>query len=253
MNERPRADERAPADEDRAALRRGAGDSAFEQEARFGLALLRRHVWSLLLAFAGLLLPLWAFAELAEDIHRQEALVFDVPVLQYAHGLSRGSLDFLFGLLSKLGYQWGVVPFDIVLVLALTVLRRFREASFAALALGGSGLLNIAAKQFFARERPSLWESIAPEHNYSFPSGHAMGSMTLAAVLILLCWPTRWRWAVIVSMVPFTVLVGFSRLYLGVHYPSDILAGWAVATAWVVAVYLLAYRGGLHKPWQKIA
>lgn len=253
MSERPRADERAPADEDRAALRRGASDSAFEQEARFGLALLRRHGWSLLLAFAGLLLPLWAFAELAEDIHRQEALVFDVPVLQYAHGLSRASLDFLFGLISKLGYQWGVVPFDIALVLALTVLRRFREASFAALALGGSGLLNIAAKQFFARERPSLWESIAPEHNYSFPSGHAMGSMTLAAVLILLCWPTRWRWAAIVLMIPFTVLVGFSRLYLGVHYPSDILAGWAVATAWVVAVYLLAYRGGLHKPWQKIA
>lgn len=253
MSERPRADERAPADEDRAAARRGAGDSAFEQEARFGLALLRRHGWSLLLAFAGLLLPLWAFAELAEDIHRQEALVFDVPVLQYAHGLSRASLDFLFGLISKLGYQWGVVPFDIALVLALTVLRRFREASFAALALGGSGLLNIAAKQFFARERPSLWESIAPEHNYSFPSGHAMGSMTLAAVLILLCWPTRWRWAAIVLMIPFTVLVGFSRLYLGVHYPSDILAGWAVATAWVVAVYLLAYRGGLHKPWQKIA
>jgi len=253
VNEQPRADPRAPTGEDRAARRRGAGDSALEQEARFGAALLRRHGWSLLLAFAGLLLPLWAFAELAEDIHRQESLVFDVPVLQYAHGLSRASLDFFFGLISKLGYQWGVVPFDLALVVALTALRRFREASFAALALGGSGLLNIAAKQFFARERPSLWESIAPEHNYSFPSGHAMGSMTLAAVLILLCWPTRWRWPVIALMVPFTILVGFSRLYLGVHYPSDILAGWAVATAWVVAVYLLVYRGGVLRPWRKSA
>ncbi|WP_255322872.1 phosphatase PAP2 family protein [Lysobacter sp. K5869] len=249
MSEPSRADDAsARSEEARAAQPRGTGDNALKQEARFGAALLRRHGWSLLLAFAGLLLPLWGFAELAEDIHRQEALVFDVPVLQYAHGLSRASLDALFTLVSKLGYQWGVVPFDLVLVLALTALRRFREASFAALALGGSGLLNIAAKQFFARERPSLWESIAPEHNYSFPSGHAMGSMTLAVVLILLYWPTRWRWAAIGLMVPFTLLVGFSRLYLGVHYPSDILAGWAVATAWVVAVYLLVYGSAL-RPW----
>lgn len=249
MSEDPRT---APprSDEQRAARRRGPGDSALEQEARFGAALLRRHGWTLLLVFAGLLLPLWAFAELAEEIHRQEAIVFDVPVLEYAHGLSRQSLDLFFSVIAKLGYQWGVVPFDIALVIALTALRRFREASYAAIALGGSGLLNIAAKQFFARERPSLWESIAPEHNYSFPSGHAMGSMTLAAVLILLCWPTRWRWAAIGLMVPFTVLVGFSRLYLGVHFPSDILAGWAVATAWTVAVYLLVYRGGLRRPWQ---
>lgn len=272
MSERPRADA-APAvqargaearaaearaaeastAEARAAQPRGGDDNALQQEARFGLALLRRHGWTLLLVFCGLLLPLWAFAELADEIHEQEALVFDVPVLEYAHGLSRAGLDRLFTVFSKLGYQWGVVPFDIALVVALVALRRFREASFAALALGGSGLLNIVAKQFFARERPSLWESIAPEHNFSFPSGHAMGSMTLLVALALLSWPTRWRWPVIGLMLPFTLVVGFSRLYLGVHYPSDILAGWAVATAWVVAVYLLVYRGGLLRPWRKPA
>lgn len=237
--------------EDAAALRRGPGDSALEQEARFGVALLRRHGWALALVFLGLLLPLWAFAELADEIHEREAIVFDLPVLQYAHGLAREGFDTAFVLLSQLGYLWGVVPFDIGLVLILTLRRRFREASFAALALGGSGLLNIAAKQFFARERPSLWESIAPEHNYSFPSGHAMGSMTLLVTLLLLSWPTRWRWPVLAIMLPFVPAVGFSRLYLGVHYPSDILAGWAVATAWVVAVYLVVYRGGLRRPWHR--
>ncbi|MEH6417800.1 phosphatase PAP2 family protein [Pseudomonas sp. CGJS7] len=228
---------------------RGGDDNALKQEARFGLNLLRRHGWMLLLVFAGLLLPLWAFAELADEIHEQEAIVFDVPVLEYAHSLAREGFDRLFVLFSQLGYMYGVVPFDIGLVMVLSLRRRFREASFAAIALGGSALLNIAAKQFFARERPSLWESIAPEHNYSFPSGHAMGSMTLAAVLILLSWRTRWRWPVLALMVPFVPLVGFSRLYLGVHYPSDILAGWSVATAWVVAVYLLVYRAGARQPW----
>ena len=87
-----------------------------------------------------------------------------------------------------------MVPFDSGLVLVLAAMRKVREGLFAGIALGGSALLNLGAKQFFARERPSLWESIAPESTYSFPSGHAMGSMTLAAVLVLLAWRTRWRW-----------------------------------------------------------
>lgn len=225
--------------------------SALGQAARFGASVLRRHGWALLLVFAGLLLPLWGFAELADEIHEQEAIVFDVPVLEYAHGMAREGYDRFFVLISRLGYLHGVVPFDLALVAVLVWRRRLREAIFAAIALAGSGLLNIAAKQFFARERPSLWESIAPEHNYSFPSGHAMGSATLAVTLILLSWSTRWRWPVLAVAVPFVFLVGFSRLYLGVHFPSDILAGWAVATAWVVAVYLAVYRGGLLRPWSE--
>ncbi|MEG3791939.1 phosphatase PAP2 family protein [Lysobacter sp. CCNWLW3] len=227
-----------------------ADGAALKQEARFGAAFLRRHGLRLLLVFAGLLLPLWAFAELADEIHEQETIPFDEPILRFAHSLAGEGFDRFFVAISKIGYLYGVVPFDIVLVLGLSLLRRFREATFAAIALGGSALLNIAAKQAFARDRPSLWESIAPEHNYSFPSGHAMGSATLACVLTLLAWRTRWRWPVAAVMAAFVLVVGLSRVYLGVHYPSDILAGWSVATAWAVAVYLLAFRGGVG-PWRR--
>lgn len=227
----------------------GDGAQALKQEARFGAAFLRRYGLRLLLVFIGLLLPLWAFAELADEIHEQETVPFDVPILQFAHSLAREGFDSFFVVISQLGYLYGVVPFDIGFTLVLIHLRRFREATYAAIALGGSALLNIAAKQGFARDRPSLWESIAPEHNYSFPSGHAMGSATLACVLTLLAWRTRWRWPVAATMAAFVVLVGLSRIYLGVHFPSDILAGWAVATAWAVAVYLLLFRGGIG-PWR---
>ncbi|HZH43048.1 MAG TPA: phosphatase PAP2 family protein [Lysobacter sp.] len=216
---------------------------------RFSLRWLRRSWLRLTLVFVGVLLPMWAFAELADEIHERETIGFDEPVLLFAREIGTPALDRFFVLVSWIGYAWGVVPFDIALVLLLALWRRYREAMFAALALGGSGLLNVLTKHVFARERPSLWESIAPETTFSFPSGHAMGSATLAWVLLLLSWPTRWRWPVLLAMATFVLLVGFSRVYLGVHYPSDILAGWAAASTWAVAVYLIVFRG--RRPWTR--
>lgn len=219
------------------------------KELRAGRSFLRRHRWRLLLLFAGVLLPLWGFAELADEVHEADAFDFDEPMLQLAHSLARDGFDRWFLLFSALGYEYGVVPFDVALVLALAWRRRFRESIFAAVALGGSALLNIATKQVFARVRPALWESIAPESSYSFPSGHAMGSMTLGMVLLLLAWPTRWRWFALAAMAFFVPMVGLSRVYLGVHYPSDILAGWAAAMVWAVGCYGLMFYGRL-RPWQ---
>ncbi len=214
-------------------------NSIVRQEARFGAAFLRRHGWRLTLLFGGVLLPLWGFVELADELREAEAFPFDAPILQLAHAMARDGFNQLFLLFSALGYEYGVVPFDITLVVALAWRRRFRESIYAAVALGGSALLNIAAKQAFARDRPSLWESISPEHSFSFPSGHAMGSMTLAVVLMLLALPTRWRWSAIVAMGVFVPMVGLSRIYLGVHYPSDILAGTIAAVAWCTLSYLI--------------
>ena len=107
--------------------------------------------------------------------------------------------------------------------------------------------LNLLLKEFFARERPDLG-SLLTESSYSFPSAHAMGSMTLAIVLSLLAWHTRWRWPILIAALAFALAVGASRVYLGVHFPSDILAGWAAAVAWAVGVYAVVFRGTL-RPW----
>lgn len=222
---------------------------AIGEDARFGMDFLRRRWRRLLLAFAGLLLPLWGFGELADEVREAEAFPFDAPLLQFAQAVARDGFDRAFLLFSQLGYQWGVVPFDALLVLALAALRKLREGLFAGIAIIGSALLNLGAKQLFARARPSLWESIAPESTFSFPSGHAMGSITLALVLVLLAWHTRWRWWVAAPMAAFVAMVGLSRVYLGVHYPSDILAGWAAASAWTVAAYLLVFPHG-QRPWR---
>ena len=230
-------------------LRPWAAMKVAREDARFGIDFLRRRWRRLLLAFVGVLLPLWGFGELAEDLHEGEVFFFDAPLLQFAHSLAADGWNALFVRISALGYLHGVMPADVIILLVLAMRQKLREGLFAGFAIIGSALLNLGAKQLFARERPSLWESIAPESSFSFPSGHAMGSMTLACVLVFLAWHTRWRWPMLGATSLFVALVGLSRVYLGVHYPSDILAGWAAAITWTVVMYLLVFPHG-RRPWK---
>ena len=96
-------------------------------------------------------------------------------------------------------------------------------------------------KAIFIRPRPEEWTRIVEETNYSFPSGHAMSSAALAFALIVVTWRTRWRWPVVVVMALYTMMIGLTRLYLGVHYPTDIIGGWFVSAAWVAIVVLMLY------------
>jgi len=207
-----------------------------------------RNAWRFVLLFVGVLLPLAGFVALADEVHELEAIYFDDLLLWKLHALHSPGLDRFFVLLSKLGYEWFLIPADVLIVGLLAWRKRWREASFVAICFAGSALLNLGSKRFFQRDRPSLWESIAPESTFSFPSGHAMGSMTLAVTLVLLAWNTRWRWPVALAALAFAVLVSVSRMYLGVHYPSDILAGWCAALVWVVGCFLVMFRR--RHPWR---
>jgi len=217
-----------------------------QAESRAEAAGLRRwlahNAWRLALLFAGVLLPLAGFAALADEIHEAESLHFDDALLLRMHSIASPALDAFFVLFSKLGYQWGVIPLDVLIVAGLLFARQWRKATFAGTAFIGSALLNLGSKQIFQRDRPSLWESVAPESTFSFPSGHAMGSMTLALTVVFLAWNTRWRWPVLIFALLFAAVVGLSRVYLGVHYPSDILAGWCAALVWVIGVHAVMFR-----------
>ena len=220
----------------------GAAARVVGDAAGYGLRFLRKHAWRMVLWFACLLLPLWGFAALVGEVHEKKVFPFDAPILTMLHAVATPTLDHFFVLMTRLGYSWGVVPLDVIFLLLFVLLRRFRDALFFGIAVIGSGVLNIVAKNHFARMRPDLWLSITPETTYSFPSGHAMGSATLGVAVILLCWPTRWRWPVTIVSLIFVLLVGVSRVYLGVHYPSDILAGWTAAIAWTFGMYALVDR-----------
>jgi membrane-associated phospholipid phosphatase len=201
----------------------------------------------LLLLFFGVGLPLAAFGALAEDVWSQGGIAWDVPILRYMHRHATPGRDDAMMFISDIGYLYGVVPAAVVIGIVLIALRRRGNALFWAVAMVGAGSLNTGAKLLFRRTRPDLWLSAAPEHTYSFPSGHAMGSMAFAAALAVLAWPTRWRWWAIILGGAFTLIVGFSRIYLGVHFPSDVVAGWSASLVWVLGLSQVAY-GRLVKP-----
>ena len=216
-----------------------------KSEIGYGARFLSRHGWRVLLAFLGVLLPLIAFASLVGELREGGKFFFDAPIMLALHQQASVGRDAFFVFVSKLGYLWGVIPLDVLIIAWLVFRRRLRDGLFFGLAVVGSLIINLAAKNHFGRVRPELWLSLTPEMTYSFPSGHAMGSVTLGVAAILLCWNTRWRWLVLVGTSAFVFLVGVSRVYLGVHYPSDILAGWTAGAAWVLLMYQLVAR---HSP-----
>jgi len=208
-------------------------------EIGYGARFLTRESLRILGAFLLIVLPLTGFAGLVEELREDGGFFFDQPILLALHQLATPRVDAFFVAVSKLGYQGGVLPADVCILAWLAYRRRFRDGLFFGLSVVGSLLVNLGVKSHFARARPDLWAVISPEMTFSFPSGHAMGSATLATAVVLLLWPTRWRWWALSVGLIFVVLVGMSRVYLGVHYPSDILAGWTAAIAWVLAMHWL--------------
>lgn len=136
----------------------------------------------------------------------------------------------------------GLLVLGIVIYLLLT--NRRAIAVFALASVLGGTALSTLLKMTYNRPRPDL-TTMSQQFTSSFPSGHAMLSavtfLTLGAILSQLA-PTRaLRIYAIVAAIALTILVGVSRVYMGVHFPSDVLAGWCLGAAWALGCSTLAY------------
>ena len=149
----------------------------------------------LLALFAGVLAPLFLFGELADGIREGEPFSFDEAILHFMRRHASDSLDQLMLFASWIGSGPVIGTIDVLACLLLLSRRRWADALFWTLATGGAALLNLVAKEGFERIRPDLWQSIAPETSFSFPSGHAMQTTALATALVVLAWPTAARLA----------------------------------------------------------
>ncbi|MBN3766945.1 phosphatase PAP2 family protein [Burkholderia sp. Ac-20365] len=148
-----------------------------------------------------------------------------------------------FAAATHVGDPWVLAVCCAAGVMALLWKRHTLLACALAAASGGNGLLNMTLKQLIRRARPEYDTALASVHSWSFPSGHTSGSLAtfgaLAYVLIRTL-PARWRLPVVLGAVAVIGTIAWSRLMIGVHFASDVLAGALSSTAWLTACVLAA-------------
>ena len=182
-----------------------------------------------------------AFEDLAVQVHANSTTLHDIDtnVHEWArYTRTPGSTRF-FTTMTLIGTPLPLGIFVAVIVVFLIAKRHWRWAVYLAFTTAVGALLNIELKAYFHRTRPDLAEALRHASGFSFPSGHAMGatvvfgSLAYLAVRAFARWQWRWRAAVLAFALSMIIAIASSRIYLGVHWISDVGAGMAAGLVWV--------------------
>jgi undecaprenyl-diphosphatase len=194
---------------------------------------------------------LWGFVELADEVTEGSTRAWDESLLLSLREagdpddpIGGGNAEEAMRDLTALGGATWLIFLTAAAAGGLALMRQARSALLLLVAVAGGQLLSHATKSFFVRPRPDLVSHEAYVHTASFPSGHSMmAAVTYLTLAVMLARATRSRRlkAYYVGLAALlTVAVGVSRVYLGVHWPSDVLAGWMIGAAWALLLYTLA-------------
>jgi len=192
------------------------------------------------------------FVQIAEEVNELEADPLDRRAELTVHIIDTPWLDVIMRAVSWVG---SAMPSIVAVTLVVTwCLARHRRRMALALALVGilNEATNLVLKELFKRERPTLFEEIERLHSYSFPSGHAMSAAAVYGMMAVVIARLEPRAAKPLTYgAPILIfLIGFSRIYLGVHWPSDVIAGFAAGT--VMLVLGLVVMGQVEKVAPKV-
>ncbi len=183
----------------------------------------------------GYLLILSIVAWLCTEVWEKEAFSLDRSLLLSIHQFATPQLDGVMLFITALGDPPTVIAIFISTIAWLGMKRRYTDGIRFIIACAGGILLNQVMKLFFAKPRPELWTRLISETSFSFPSGHAVGSMVVYGFIayILVRELPIYRRYIYAAASLLIIAIGFSRLYLGVHYPTDIIAGYGVGILWL--------------------
>jgi undecaprenyl-diphosphatase len=186
-------------------------------------------------------LALFIFGWLGNEVLRGDTQHFDQAVRNWVHQFASPGMTRAMSFISLLGYN--ILALELLIAFGFFAWLRWRRAAvWLAIATTGSMVLDAALKYAYHRARPVAFFGVAP-HSYSFPSGHALCSFCFYGVLAgLLSARTKalsWRILIWTGATVLVAAIGLSRIYLGVHYPSDVLAGYLAAAVWVGTIIVL--------------
>jgi undecaprenyl-diphosphatase len=173
-------------------------------------------------------------------------MLLDLWIRDTVHGWASPLITDPLLAITMLGSEWVMLPLGAVLVWRLAIADRRRQA--IRLAAGGLGaeLVSNLLKLAFHRPRPPVFFGLAPAETYSFPSGHAFVATVFYGLLagILIESSSRGRVWIAAVAILMALSIGFSRVYLGYHYPTDVLGGWACAAGWLALTHTLVNSRG---------
>lgn len=184
-------------------------------------------------------------AALALSLDAAKLITFDVRVSEWFDRMTSEGWTHVFSAITILGSAAAMVPICLVVVAFMVYRYRFRRETIVIVAalLGAKGL-NEAIKAIVQRSRPA-WEHLAVADGYSFPSGHAMVSLAFYGMLAYtLGARVKRRMAVYAVVALLVLLIGASRLYLQVHYATDVIGGYAAGAAWLLVCIALSRTDG---------
>jgi membrane-associated phospholipid phosphatase len=187
-------------------------------------------------------------AWLCTEVWEKEAFGFDRSLLIWIHQFANPQIDRIMLFITSLGDPPTVITIFLMTIAWLGMKRRFADGMRFAIACIGGILINQVMKLFFAKPRPELWTRLISEHSFSFPSGHAVGAVVVYGFIAYLFTSEfpQYRRSIYTVATILIAAIGISRLYLGVHYPTDIIAGYGIGLLWVTTC--LKVRLNSHRP-----
>jgi undecaprenyl-diphosphatase len=194
----------------------------------------------LVLGFVLGVLALLVFADLSENVAAGQTMFLDTAVLLWLRQLQGPVVDVVARTLSALGSEV-VAVVGLVLLGIFVARKRWGAALSLVVVTIGAQLMNDVLKDVFQRTRPAPVIGMIPAQSFSFPSGHAMVSAAFYGYLAYLAWRIQRggpRWAAMIGLLVLVFGIGLSRLYLGVHYLTDVAAGYIAGFLWVDAVII---------------
>jgi undecaprenyl-diphosphatase len=217
------------------------------------LSRLERHELNWLFVGLGACVLIFVFITLAGQVTEGDTQAFDTKILQSLRSpddpskpLGPAWMEPALEDLTAVGGSTVLVLVVLAVVGFLVLQARYRTALFIALTALSGELLNYGMKQLFHRPRPSIVPHLRAVFSTSFPSGHAMESaivyLTLGALLMRVAESRLTKAYIMFIAALLTFLVGLSRVYLGVHYPTDVIGGWIVGFMWASVCWLVSQR-----------